>query len=210
MAKKTSDGENKRKSKKRPVTLGAQRVVKPTQPKSTASRKPAAAPKQTTSPPTQNMVSDKPQTTFLSLVGANLTATVLENLKTSSATVKAALSDTLNSELKSQLSATLTSAKLTVLSGLVDKMPAVDIATSSNLSIQAFLKQQLDPMVSNKPAMQKAVDGEIAKLSDTTTIGELLQLGTSLQNHLLFQADAMKAMSCTCGNNTDYQLTNQR
>lgn len=113
-------------------------------------------------------------TTFFGLVGANPTATVLENLKTSSAAVKAALSDMLNSALKSQLSAALTKASLPVLSGLVEKMPSADIAAANSLSIQAFLKTQLDPLVAKDAAMQQAVDGEIAKLAATGTLGILL------------------------------------
>src|SRR5258706_571430 len=61
MAKKNGEGENTRKSKRRPVTPGVKSVVKPTQTRSPAPRKPVAAPKQTPSPRTQNAVSDEPQ-----------------------------------------------------------------------------------------------------------------------------------------------------
>ena len=132
-------------------------------------------------------------TTFFGLVGANPTDSVLDTLKNSSASLKSTLSDALNSALKSQLSDVVTKASLPVIAGLVGQMPPADIAAASSLTIQAFAKQQLDPMVVKDPAMQQAVDGELAKLSDTTTIGTLLQLDTSLAAHPLFKADVMKA-----------------
>jgi hypothetical protein len=105
--------------------------------------------------------------TFLGLVGANPTGTLLDNLQTAPSAVKANLADTLNSTLRSQLSTALTKASLPALSGLVSQMPTVDIVASKDLAINAFVKQQLDPMVAKDPAMQQAVDGEIVKLTDS-------------------------------------------
>jgi hypothetical protein len=129
---------------------------------------------------------------FVPLSGVNLSSTVLDNL-TPRSPGQAYLSNTLNSALRSQLSASLTKAGLPVIAGLVERMPPADLVASNGLSVQAFAKQQLDPMVAKDAAMQQAVDGELANLSDTTTIGTLLQLGAPLQGHSLFQADVMQA-----------------
>jgi len=129
---------------------------------------------------------------FVQLSGANLSGTVVDNLKPGSLG-QAFISDALNSALRSQLSASLTKAGLLVIAGLVEQMTSADLVAANSLSIQAFTKQQLDSMVARDPAKQQAVDGELAKLSDTTTIGSLLQLNTPLQDHPLFKADVMKA-----------------
>jgi hypothetical protein len=51
-----------------------------------------------------------------------------------------------------------------VLAGLVANMPSADVAAASNLSVQAFVKQQLDPIATKQPAVQHAVDGTIRAL----------------------------------------------
>jgi hypothetical protein len=152
-------------------------------------------------------------TAFLGLVGANSTASVLDNFKNASGNLKTTLNDALNSALKSQLSDMLTKASLPAIAGLVAQMPPSDIVAASSLTVQVFAKQQLDPMVAKDPAMQQAVDAELAKLSDTTTIGATLQLDTPLGQHPLFQADVMKAdiasllaTSPTIGQNQQLQI----
>ena len=132
-------------------------------------------------------------TTFLGLVGANPATTVLENLKTGSPAVKATLNLSLNSALKAQLASTLTSANLPALAGLVGSMPAADIAAASNLSIQAFLKQQLASVVIKDPAIQKTVDQEIGNMATADTVGSLLGLNQPLRNHPVVGGDTAKA-----------------
>jgi hypothetical protein len=130
---------------------------------------------------------------FKSLIGATRKATLLDNLQTASTEVRDMLSASLNSTLKSQLSSAVTQAGLPVISGLIERMTSADIVAVRTLSIQDFAKKQLDSMVAKDPAMQKAVDGELAKLSATTTIGALLQLDSPLQDHPLLKVDLMKA-----------------
>jgi hypothetical protein len=130
--------------------------------------------------------------TFVDLVGAKSAATVLANLMTGSPAVKTAISATLNSSLQTQLAAAL--ASMPVLASLSTKInlgPA-DIVAANDLTTKAFLKQQLEPIVAKDPAMEQAVDAEIAKLSGAGTVGSLLQLNTPLNEHPLFKADAQK------------------
>lgn len=131
--------------------------------------------------------------TFFDLMGADYAGSVLQNLQTASPTIKASLNNTLDSALQSKLSSILPAGTFPVLSGLVDKLPAADFAAVSNLSVQAFVKQQLGPLLPADPAAQQAADSEIAKLSDTTTIGDLLQLNMPLGSNPLFSADVTKA-----------------
>ena len=129
---------------------------------------------------------------FFALEEATLAGTVLDNLTNGSATAKAALSATLNTALKSSLTAGLDPVKYSALSGLVEKIGTVDIAANRNSTIQAFLKAQAAPMVAKDGAMKKAVDAEVAKIPGATTLGGLLQLDVPLQINPLFQADVTK------------------
>jgi hypothetical protein len=129
---------------------------------------------------------------YHNLTAAKTTATILDNLKAAPDAVKCALAGKLNLSLKSQLSAAVADADLPVIRGLFDQMQAADLSAANGLSVEAFAKQQLDPMVADDPAMQIAVDRELAKLSDTTTIGALLQLDAPLKDHPLFAADVLK------------------
>jgi hypothetical protein len=128
---------------------------------------------------------------FINLVGVNPALTILDLLKTAPPAAQAAISSTLNGSLATQLATQL--ADTPVLAGLAANMPAADIVAAQNLTIPAFIKQQLDPMVAKDPVMQQAVDGEIAELTTTATVGSLLNLNQPLQTHPLFQADVNKA-----------------
>jgi hypothetical protein len=132
-------------------------------------------------------------TISLGLVGANPTATVLTNLTTGSATVKASINDTLNASLKSDLAKVIDQGGYPAIAGLLKEMPAVDIAANQNTTLQAFLSAQLEPLVAKDPAMKQAVDTELANISTTTSVGTLLNLNQPLQSHPLFRVGVNQA-----------------
>jgi hypothetical protein len=53
-----------------------------------------------------------------------------------------------------------------VLTRLVDQISSLDVAVEKGVSIQAFLRQQIDPMVAKDATVQQAADAELAKFSD--------------------------------------------
>jgi hypothetical protein len=120
------------------------------------------------------------------LSAPNLTGTVLDNLQPGSP-LQPQISATLNAALKSQLAAAATAAKLPALVGLINSMPAADLVASKDLTLQAFVQQLVDPMVSGDPAMKTAVDSEIAKLPATGTVSTTLNLSSPLASHPLLK-----------------------
>jgi hypothetical protein len=131
---------------------------------------------------------------FIGLVGASPTATVLSNLTTGSSAVKAAINTTLNTALKSSLAPSFDQGGYPALAGLVQEMGVADIVANQNTTLQAFVTAQIDPLVAKDPAMKQAVDAEAANISTTTTVGTLLNLNQSLQSHPVFQTDVKKAV----------------
>jgi hypothetical protein len=105
----------------------------------------------------------------------DLSGTVLDNLRPGSA-LQPGISAALNAALKSQLADMAAASKLAVILGLIDAMPSADLVAVKDLSLQAFVKQQLDSMLGPDPAMKTAVDNEIASLASTDTVGSLLKL----------------------------------
>jgi hypothetical protein len=138
-----------------------------------------------------------PTPNLINLVGANPAATVLANLTTGSPAVRAAINAKLNTALKSNLAKSLDQGGYPVVSGLVERIGAVDIAANQNTTLRAFVTAQIDPVVDKDPAMKQAVDAEAANLSSTTTIGTFLNLNQPIQNHPLFQAEVNKAQIIT-------------
>jgi hypothetical protein len=122
----------------------------------------------------------------LGLARADLTATVLANLTTGSATVKASINATLHASLKKDLANVIGQGGYPAIAGLLKQMPAADIAANQNATLQAFLSAQLDPLVAKDPAMKQAVDAEVANVSTATTVATLLNLNQPLQSHPLF------------------------
>ncbi len=109
----------------------------------------------------------------------NFTGSILDNLQ-ADAPLQSQISTTLNAALKSQLAAAATAANLPALLGLLNAMPAADLAAAKDLSLPAFAQQQIDPMVSGDPAMKAAINSEIAKLPATGTVGTALNLMSPL------------------------------
>jgi hypothetical protein len=66
-------------------------------------------------------------------------------------------------------------------------MPAADLAAAKDLSLPAFVRQQIDPLVGSDPAMKTAIDNEIAKLPATGTVGTVLNLTSPLATHPLLK-----------------------
>jgi hypothetical protein len=118
---------------------------------------------------------------------ANLVSSVLDNLQAGSP-LQPQISTTLNAALKTQLAAAATTANLPALTGLINAMPAADLAAAKDLSLQAFAQQQIDPMVAGDPAMKTAIDNEIAKLPATGTVGTALNLTSPLSAHPLLKS----------------------
>src|SRR2546422_2908156 len=126
------------------------------------------------------------------LGAAILDRIVLENLKPDSPS-KAFLNDTLTAALKNTLSSALAGGSYVALAALVEKIGHVDMAANKDASVRTFVSNQVGPMVANDPTMKEAIDAEVAKLSDKTTLGTLLGLDIPLKDHPLFQAEVRKA-----------------
>jgi len=147
---------------------------------------PSAPPRRTKTPTgAVKAVASAPRDSGLSLRGANLQSSVLDNLTTAPSAAQTAINTTLNAKLKTQLTRLLGGTP--VLAGLVPSLPTVNLAAANGLTLQSFLKQQLTPLISRNPAAQKTFAAELATVSDTTTIGGMLGLSKSLQLHPLFQ-----------------------
>ena len=121
-----------------------------------------------------------------------LNATLLDNLK-STAADHAYIQNNLTAALKGKLQGALNKSNSPALASLIPKLGTVDIAASKDLTVRAFVGDQVAPLVANNPALKKAVDEEVAKLSSTTTIDALLGLDKPLKDHPLFQHDVRKA-----------------
>ena len=117
------------------------------------------------------------------LGGVRLSDTVLNNLKPS-APAQAFISDTLNSALTSSLSAAATSAGYANLATLISAIPSVDIAADRDLPIHAFVEREVK--LPDDRTAKVAAEEAMAKLSKTTTIGELLGLDQPLNANPLF------------------------
>ncbi len=131
-----------------------------------------------------------PGPTSVNLSGADLSATVLENLGTDSP-AQAFISDTLNTDLKSMLVSAATQAGQTVLVSLLQALPTVDIASVQDLTLQAFVTKHVTlPTDTTAKAAAKAA---IVKITTTTTVADLLGLNTTLQASPLFAAEVKKA-----------------
>src|SRR5579859_5823940 len=128
---------------------------------------------------------------FVHLDATTLNGSVSDSLKADSPS-KTFVNDTLNVALKSQLSAALTDGGSPTLAGLVENLGAVDIAANKDLSVRAFIANQVEPQVANDPAKKQAVDAELAKLSNSTTIGALLSLDAPINDAPLFQTEVRK------------------
>ncbi len=131
--------------------------------------------------------------TFISLASANPKGTVLANLRSGAAPVQSAISAVLNASLQAKLRAALTATPvLSSLSAQVTLTSAALVA-AKDAALPVFLKQQLDPIVAKDPTMQQAVNGEIARLTDNTTVSDLLGLDQPLQSNPAFASDMAKA-----------------
>lgn len=126
----------------------------------------------------------------------NLTGTVLDNLQTASH-LQARISETLNAALKTQLTTAATAANLPILVGLINALPPADLVASKDLSLQAFVQQQVDPKVGGDPVMKAAIDGEIAKLPLTATVSTTLNLTLPLASHPLLKGIVADAQLTT-------------
>jgi Tc toxin complex TcA C-terminal TcB-binding domain/Neuraminidase-like domain/PA14 domain/Salmonella virulence plasmid 28.1kDa A protein len=103
----------------------------------------------------------------------NLSDTVLNNLK-AGAPAQAFINDTLNNALTSSLAGAATSAGYANLATLISAVPSVDIAANKDLSIHDFVSKEIK--LPDDPTARVVAESAIAKLSATTTIGELLGL----------------------------------
>ena len=115
--------------------------------------------------------------------------TGLENLETDSP-ARTFVSDTLNSDLKSMLVSAATNAGQTVLVSLLQALPTVDIASVKDVTLQAFVSKEVT--LPTDATAKAAAEAAIAKISTTTTVGDLLGLNTTLQASPLFAGEVKK------------------
>ncbi len=119
--------------------------------------------------------------TTIKISSTNLERPVLTVLtdRTITAATKSALSDSLNTALKSQLATAASQAGYSDLANALQALPAVDITAASTLSVRDFVSRNVT--LPADPSQKKAVEADIAKLSSTTTVGDLLGLSSSVQ-----------------------------
>jgi hypothetical protein len=126
---------------------------------------------------------------FVHLGGANLSGTVLDNIKAGSP-AQAFLSDTLNTALKAKLTSAATAANQTALVSLLQAIPAVDIAANKDLNLHDFVSKQVT--LPADPTSKAAAEAAIAKLSTKTTVGDLLGLSANLKDNPIFTNEVNK------------------
>ncbi len=126
---------------------------------------------------------------FVHLGGANLSGTVLDNIKAGSPS-QAFLSDTLNTALKAKLTSAATAASQSALVSLLQAIPAVDIAANKDLNLHDFVSKQVT--LPADPTSKAAAEAAIAKLSTKTTVGDLLGLNANLKDNPLFTNEVNK------------------
>src|SRR6266852_3307708 len=125
------------------------------------------------------------------LNGAQLDKTVQDNLASDSTDY---IANTLNKALKNKLVVALNSRGYASVAELLENMPAVAIAASKDVSLKAFVADQLQGRIGLEPATLQAISDVEIQLSDTTTVGELLGLDTPLSRHAIFGDDAQRAV----------------
>ena len=125
-----------------------------------------------------------PSQSSINISTINLSGTVLDNLKAGAA-LRPQINAALNAALKSRLVDAATAANHPDLVALINAIPAVDLAAAQGLTLQAFLQQQVDPMVGGDAAKKAAFDSEIAGLPLAGTVGDALSLSTPLPAHPL-------------------------
>jgi len=144
----------------------------------------------TMNPVTQSPIT-MPRTTSMRLNSAMLDKSVLDHLN-GNADSKVIMGETLNAALKSTLASALTDNGSTQLAELIQAMSPVDIAANKDVSVRAFVAKQIQDKVQSDAILKKAVDEEVRKLSDKTTIGDLLGLDKPIKDHPLFQDEVQK------------------
>ncbi len=125
------------------------------------------------------------------LNGAQLDKTVQDNLASDSTGY---IASTLNTALKNKLVVALNNHGYASVAELLENIPAVDIAASKDVSLKAFVADQLQGRSGLDPAALQAISDVEIQLSDTTTVGELLGLDTPLSRHAIFGDDVQRAV----------------
>lgn len=125
------------------------------------------------------------------LNGAQLDKTVQDNLASDSTGY---IANTLNTALKNKLVVALNSRGYASVAALLENMPAVDIAASKDISLRAFVANQLQGKTDLPAATLQAISDVEIQLSDTTTVGEWLGLDTPLSHHAVLGDDAQRAV----------------
>ncbi len=125
------------------------------------------------------------------LNGAALDKTVQDNLAGDSTGY---IANTLNTALKNKLVVALNNRGYASVAAVLENIPAVDIAASKDVSLKAFVADQLQGRSGLESAMLQAISDVEIQLSDTTTVGELLGLDTPLSRHAIFGDDVQRAV----------------
>jgi GH18 family chitinase len=104
---------------------------------------------------------------------------------------KLALSINLNAALKTQLAGAAKSAGYADLATLIEAIPYVDVTVVKDLSLQDFINKEIT--LPTDPTQKAAVGAEIAKLSTTTKVSDLLGLGTPINTNPILAGQAKSA-----------------
>jgi len=123
------------------------------------------------------------------LGGANLSDTVLNNLK-AGAPAQAFVSDTLNTTLVSSLANAAMRAGYSNLATLIQAIPPVDIVASKDLSLRDFVSKEVK--LPDDATAKSVAEAAIAQLSSTTTVGDLLNLNSGINDNPIFTGEVNK------------------
>src|SRR5882724_8907810 len=128
--------------------------------------------------------------TRLSAVAVN--KSVLDNL-THETSTRAFIDERLNSALKDRLVQMFQTHEPPALAELAQTMAPVDIAANKDVSVRALLASQAQQLGEDKLNLKPAIDSALSQLSDTVTVGALLELDMPIANHPLFQHEVRQA-----------------
>ena len=126
------------------------------------------------------------------LSAAAVNESVLDNL-TREASTRAFIEERLNNALKDRLLQMFQTHVPPALGELIQAMAPVDIAANKDVSVRALLASQAQQLGEDQLHLQPAIDSALSQLSDTVTVGALLQLDMPMAHHPLFQHEARQA-----------------
>jgi hypothetical protein len=119
---------------------------------------------------------------------------LLDNLKPEDGH-KDFINENLNEELRRVVAEMLAEQDHGPLAAFVRVMDSVDLAAEADISLRAFVEDRVEQALSKDSAMAPILLESVQALSDTTTLGQVLDLDQAIQDHPLFQIEANRLKS---------------